>query len=83
MLGDLLLDHATLTTFVLENLALPRGPADRTVKLKNEQKNNNKKKVKLEKGIWVRETSSPGQPKTLSISTLLTRLGEARTGSIL
>lgn len=78
------MDHATLTTFVLENLALPRGPADRTVKLKNEQKIIIiKKKVKLGKGIWVRETSSPGQPKTLSISTLLTRFGEARTGSIL
>lgn len=40
MLGDLLLDHATLTTFVLENLAPLRGPTDRTVKLKNKGKKN-------------------------------------------
>lgn len=68
MLGDLLLDHATLATFVLENFAPPRGPTDRTVKLKKRRAKKNYD-VEVRKGGWVRRQSSPGRPETLSIST--------------
>lgn len=76
MLGDLLLDHATLTTFVLENFAPLRAPTDRTVKLKNTGQKN---KCYIRKGSRVRGKSSPGQPQTPSTSTC----SQARTGSAL